>query len=59
MTPEERERTNALCTQIQQEKDFDKFEQLTAELTQLISRREQRFPEHKFLVPPSPTRDGG
>lgn len=51
MTPEERERMNALCAQIQQEKDFDKFEELTGELTRLISMKERRFPEHKFLVP--------
>jgi len=51
MTPEERERMNALCAEIQQEKDYDKFEQLTQQLTQLISRKEQRFPEHKFLLP--------
>jgi len=51
MTPEEREHMNALCAQIQQEKDYDKFEQLTQQLSQLISRKEQRFPEHKFLLP--------
>lgn len=51
MTPEERERMNALCAQIQQEKDYDRFEKLTQQLSQLISRKEQRFPEHKFLLP--------
>ncbi len=43
MTPEERERMNALALLIQQEKDQDKFPQLVKELNKLISQKENRF----------------
>lgn len=49
MTPEERERMNALCLQIQQEKNYQKFEELTRELTALVARKERRFSEGKFI----------
>ena len=42
MTPEERERMNALCSEIQQEKDYDNFVKQLRELSELISRKEQR-----------------
>ena len=50
MTPEERERMNALCLQIQQEKDYNKFEALSHELNDLVARKERRFPERHSLV---------
>jgi hypothetical protein len=43
MTPEEREQMNRLCTQIQDEKDHDRFMQLIKELNDLIDRKEHRF----------------
>ena len=51
MTPDERARMNELCAEIQQEKDYEKFEHLTQQLSALIGRKEQRFPEHKFMLP--------
>ena len=54
MTPEERERMNALCLQIQQEKDYAKFEALSCELNDLVARKERRFSErHSPLTSPS------
>jgi len=43
MTPEEREQMNRLCTQIQDEKDHERFMQLIKELNDLIDRKEHRF----------------
>ena len=40
MTPEERERMNSLCKQIQNEKDHEKFTQLVIELNNLLERKE-------------------
>lgn len=54
MTPEERERMNALCFQIQQEKDYAKFEALSSELNDLVSSKQRRFPERQSLLT-SPT----
>lgn len=51
MTPEEQERMNGLCAEIQKEKNYDRFEDLARELTDLVARKERRFPEHKFLIP--------
>ncbi len=51
MTSEERDRMNALCLQIQQEKDYEKFEELTRQLEDLVARKQRRFPERKFLSP--------
>ena len=51
MTPEERERMNALCAEIQQEKDYDQFARQLRELSELISRKEERrFQDHPKLV---------
>ena|SRR5215831_19895080 len=51
MTPEERVRMNALCLQIQQEKNYDTFEELSRQLHELVTRKEQRFPERRFSAP--------
>jgi hypothetical protein len=48
MTPQERARMNDLCTEIQNEKDYAKFEELTREVTALMSAKARRFPENKF-----------
>ena len=45
MTPEEREQMNSLCARIQNEKDYERFEALLRELNDVISRKEQRFPQ--------------
>ena len=51
MTPEERERMNVLCAEIQQEKNYDKFAGQLRELSELISRKEQRrFQDHPKLI---------
>jgi hypothetical protein len=46
MTPEERERLNVLCTQIQVEKDYNQYESLLRDLYELVARKERRFPTH-------------
>ena len=51
MTSEERDKMNALCLQIQQEKNYEKFEGLTRQLNELVARKERRFPERKFFIP--------
>lgn len=51
MTDEERETMNALCLQIQQEKNYERFEELTRQLSELVARKERRFPERKFCAP--------
>lgn len=51
MTPDERRRMDALCAQIQEEKNFDKFEELTRELNDLVATKQRRFPERKFFPP--------
>lgn len=51
MTPEERERMNVLCAEIQQEKNYEKFAGQLRELSELISRKEQRrFQDHPKLI---------
>jgi uncharacterized NAD(P)/FAD-binding protein YdhS len=51
MTPEERERMNVLCAEIQQEKDYDQFASQLRELSELISRKqERRFQNHPKLI---------
>jgi hypothetical protein len=42
MTPEERERMNELCVEIQEEKNYEKFAAQLRELTELIGRKQQR-----------------
>lgn len=42
MTPEERERMNELCKEIQEEKDYDRFAAQLRELSDLIARKEER-----------------
>ncbi|HKV78097.1 MAG TPA: hypothetical protein VJP02_08170 [Candidatus Sulfotelmatobacter sp.] len=42
---------NALCLQIQQEKNYDAFEELTRQLHELVSRKEKRFPERRSSAP--------
>ena len=48
MTPEERTRMNELCVQIQNEKNYQKFEALIQEANALMSAKERRFPESKL-----------
>ena len=50
MTSEERDKMNALCLQIQQEKSYEKFEELTRQLSDLVARKERRFPERRFHI---------
>ena len=38
MTPQERERMNELCVEIQEEKDFHRYEELTRELSSLVAK---------------------
>jgi hypothetical protein len=48
MTPEERDKMNELCEQIQIEKNPEIFDQLVRELDDLLEIRHQRIhPEHK------------
>jgi hypothetical protein len=47
MTPDERERLNALCTQIQVEKEYERYQSLVRELYELVARKERRFPAHE------------
>ena len=42
MTPEERERMNELCVQIQEEKNYDQFAVQLRELSDLLARKHQR-----------------
>jgi hypothetical protein len=58
MTPEERERLNSLCIQIQTEKDYGKFEGLLRDLNGVIDRKHRRFKEFRSDVPDfsAPTR---
>jgi hypothetical protein len=48
MTPEERERLNSLCNQIQTEKDYRRFEGLLRELNLVIDRKHRRFKEFRL-----------
>jgi hypothetical protein len=51
MTPEERERMNELCVEIQREEDYDRFAAQLRELSDLIARKEQRrFNAHPRIV---------
>jgi hypothetical protein len=43
MTPEERERMNWLCKQIQDETDPKRFGQLIAELNEVLAAKEDRI----------------
>ena len=42
---------NELCVEIQQEKDFHRYEELTRELGSLVEKKERRFPERRFSLP--------
>jgi len=42
MTPEERERMNELCVQIQEEKNYDRFAAQLRELSDLLARKHKR-----------------
>jgi len=48
MTPEERARMNELCVEVQNERDYQRFEELMREVTALMSAKENRFPESKL-----------
>ncbi len=51
MTPEERQRMNALCVGIQEEQNYEKFATMLREMGELIARKEQRrFHEHPSIV---------
>lgn len=51
MTPEERERMNELCLQIQEEKHYERFAAQLRELSELLARKQQRrFNHHPQLV---------
>ena len=51
MTPEERERMNELCVQIQEEKNYDQFAVQLRELTDLLVRKQKRrFNNHPQLL---------
>ena len=51
MTPEERERMNELCVQIQEEKNYDQFAMQLRELADLLVRKQQRrFTNHPQLI---------
>lgn len=39
---------NELCVQLQNEKNYQKFEELMREVTALMATKERRFPESKF-----------
>ena len=43
MSPEEKERMELLCKQIQIEKDLQKFNQLVDELDELLATKENRL----------------
>jgi len=47
MTPEEREKINSLCLQIQNEKEPSKFERLVCELNDLLAAKHTLI-EHKY-----------
>jgi hypothetical protein len=46
MTPEERGQMNALCTRLQEEKDYARFVALLRELNYLFARKERRLGHH-------------
>ena len=46
MTPQERDRMNSLCIQVQEEKNYHRFEALLQELSELLRQKELRFPEY-------------
>ena len=51
MTPEERERMNELCVQIQEEKNYDQFALQLRELSDLLARKQQRrFTDQPQLI---------
>ena len=51
MIREERARMNELCTEIQEEKNYEKFAALILEMSELIGRKEQRrFQDRPRLI---------
>ena len=51
MTPEERERMNELCVQIQEERNYDQFAVQLRELSDLLARKhERRFTNQPQLI---------
>jgi hypothetical protein len=51
MTPEERQRMNAVCISIQEETNHDRFVKMLHELSELIAQKEQRrFQQYPPLV---------
>ena len=46
MSPQERDRMNSLCIQVQEEKKYHRFEALLQELSALVRQKELRFPEY-------------
>jgi hypothetical protein len=46
MTPLERDRMNSLCIEVQEEKNYHRFEALLQELSALVRQKELRFPEY-------------
>lgn len=51
MTSDERKRMNELCVEIQEEKDFHKYEELTRDLSSLVAKKEPRFPDRRVSLP--------
>ena len=45
MTPEERSRFKTICLQIQDEKNYKRYEELIRDLNALVTKKKQRFPE--------------
>jgi hypothetical protein len=45
MNPDERERVNKICTQVQVEQDRQRFTELITELNRILERKEQRLEE--------------
>ena len=56
MTPEERERMNKLCAQIQIEQDRQKFTQLIKELNTLVEAKEHRLENRESCPTEAATR---
>ena len=54
MSPEERERVNKFCAQVQVEQDRQRFTELINELNRILERKEQRLEERESQQPPPP-----
>ena len=53
MTPEEKERLDWLCKQIQVEQDQKKFSELCNELNELLEEKQNRLTEKQKNSPPN------